>query len=219
MAAPIASHPNTSETHRRIITAAAMAFARSGLQGATTRQIARDAHVNEVTLFRHFQTKEKLIAAVLQHTFEGQDEANALPPGDAPADLRTGLARYARRYDELLQGNILLVRTLLGEIHRHREHESRVLKGILAPLKAALVLTIEAARARGEIRPEIDPVIAADLFGSMIFLDVLKRSSPWSMPEYPKRDYLETAVDVLVRGIEVTPRQPLPATAAPAPAP
>jgi AcrR family transcriptional regulator len=205
MAVAPPSHP-TSATHQRIISAAAAAFARSGLKGATTREIARLADVNEVTLFRHFQSKENLIAAVLQYTFDGQDDASALPPPDTLPDLRTGLLRYAHRYDELLQGNILLVRTLVGEIHRHRDQEACVLKGILAPLKAALVLTIEAARERGEVRADIDPVIAADLLGSMIFLEVLRRSSPWSTPAYSKREYVETAVDVLVRGIVVAPQ-------------
>jgi AcrR family transcriptional regulator len=204
------STPPASETHHRIICAAAAAFARWGLQGATTRQIARDANVNEVTLFRHFQTKEKLIAAVVQHTFPGPGEAASLATAEAVPDLRTGLLHYAQRYDELLAGNILLVRTLVGEIHRHGDQEARAFKGILAPLKAGLVLTIEAARARGEIREEVDPLIAADLLGSMIFLDVLRRSSPWSNPAYQKREYLETAVDVVVRGIEAAPRQAAP---------
>ena len=194
--------PASSDTHQRLIAAAAHAFARWGLQGATTRQIARDANVNEVTLFRHFQTKEKLIGAVLQQTFETQEFPDASPCADAAPDLRAGLMRYAKRYDELLQGNILLVRTVLGEIHRYREHEAGCLQGIFAPLKAGLVLTIEAARERGEVRSEIDPVIAADLLGSMILLQVLRRSSPWSTPAYAKDAYLETAIDVLVRGIE-----------------
>jgi AcrR family transcriptional regulator len=208
--AAAASPTTNQDTHQRIISAAAAAFARSGLQGATTRQIAREANVNEVTLFRHFQTKEKLIAAVLQHTFDGQEDPASVLPADGMPDLRAGLLRYAQRYGELLEGNILLVRTLLGEIHRHAEHEAGVLKGILAPLKAALVLTIDAARARGEVRAEVDPVIIGDLLGSMIFLDVLRRSSCWSTPVYEPRDYLETAVEVLVRGIEVTPRPTSP---------
>lgn len=197
-----AVHPSPpADTRQRIINAAARTFARCGLQGATTRQIALEAHVNEVTLFRHFQSKEKLIANVLQHTFHGQDH----PASEATPDLRAGLLRFARRYDELLTGNILLVRTLLGEIHRHSEHEASVLHQIFAPLKAGVVLTIEAARARGEIRPEVDPVIASDLLGSMVFLSVLRRSSPWSTPVYTQDAYLETAVDVLVRGIEIAP--------------
>ena len=83
-------------------------------------------------------------------------------------------------------------------------HEKQVLTGIFAPLKADLLATIEKARERGIVRGEIDPVIAADLFGSMIFLQVLRRSSPFA-PEYSVETYLETAVDVFARGIEQQP--------------
>jgi AcrR family transcriptional regulator len=205
--AAVAPSLQAADTHQRIIGAAARAFALFGLQGATTRQIAQDANVNEVTLFRHFRSKEKLIAAVVEHTFAGQDEP-AFAPADATPGLGAGLRRYLQRYDELLESNILLVRTMVGEIHRHEDQEACVFKAIFFPVKAALVLTIEAARARGEVRPEVDAVVAADLLGSMIFLDVLRRSSPWSRPTYQKKQYLDTAIEVLLRGIETAPRQP-----------
>jgi AcrR family transcriptional regulator len=45
-------------TKKRILAAAELVFSRDGFQGATTREIARQAGVNEVTLFRHFRTRE-----------------------------------------------------------------------------------------------------------------------------------------------------------------
>ncbi|MEH2432700.1 MAG: helix-turn-helix domain-containing protein, partial [Nostoc sp.] len=47
-------------TRTRLIEAASQIFASLGVQGATTREIARVAGVNEVTLFRHFASKEQL---------------------------------------------------------------------------------------------------------------------------------------------------------------
>src|SRR5258708_23956024 len=49
-------------TRRRILEAAERVFSREGFQGATTREIAREAQVNEVTLFRHFRTRDELVA-------------------------------------------------------------------------------------------------------------------------------------------------------------
>ena len=201
--------PGATDTHRRLLEAAARVFAQSGLEGATTREIAREAGVNEVTLFRHFQSKEKLLTAVLQCTFDTQDEtlragrAAAAEPanGAGPQDFRIGLRQYARAYEELLQRNILLVRTLIGEIHRHVEHEKRVLTGIFLPLKADLITLIRAARERGVVRAEVDPLIAADLLGSMIFMEVLRRTSPFT-PDYSTEIYLESVLDVFARGIE-----------------
>ncbi len=201
--------PGALDTHRRLLEAAARVFAQSGLEGATTREIAREAGVNEVTLFRHFQSKEKLLTAVLQRTFASQEETlqaskaerNTAEHTGEPKDFRAGLRQYAGDYVKLLQSNILLVRTLIGEIHRHVEHEKQVLRGIFGPLKADLVAMIHEARERGSVRADVDPVIAGDLLGGMIFMEVLRRTSPFT-PEYPTEAYLESAVDVFARGIE-----------------
>ncbi len=189
-------------TRQRLLDAAARVFARSGLEGATTREIAREAEVNEVTLFRHFQTKEKLLSEVVQRTFDRQAETLAAhTPTDDAIDLRASLRRYARRYHELLETNLPLLRTLIGEIHRHREHEMLVFKGVFLPLKAELLAAITSAQAAGLIRRGIEPLVAADVFSSMIFTEVFRRSSPYC-PKYPAARYLETCVDVFVRGIE-----------------
>ena len=61
--------PNVSSvdlTRERLLDAAAQTFSRDGIRGATTREIARKAGVNEVTLFRHFKSKEQLLRSVLQ---------------------------------------------------------------------------------------------------------------------------------------------------------
>lgn len=196
---------------QRLLDAAARVFAQMGLEGATTREIARQAEVNEVTLFRLFQSKEKLLGAVLQRAFDPSEKTTGCrPPAASPGDngetiplhgLRANLQTFARCYEELLRRNILLIRTLLGEIHRHHEHEFSVLHGIFAPLKADLLGDIQAARNRGEVRPDVDPVIAADLFSSMIFVDVLRRAGHLK-PEYPADQYLRQMVEVFARGIE-----------------
>ena len=198
--------PGVSGTHQRLLDAAARVFAQNGLEGATTREIAREAGVNEVTLFRHFQSKENLVTAVLQRTFappDNPDLSKVNPPRET-GDFLAGLQRYAREYQELLQRNILLIRTLIGEIHRHGGHEKQVLTGIFMPLKTGLMTMIDEARTHGIVRAEIDPKIAADLFGAMVFMEVLRRTSPFA-PEYPMEVYLESAVDVFARGIEQQP--------------
>ena len=49
-----------TERRRLIIRAAQEVFARSNLQGARTRDIARAADINQATLFEHFESKEAL---------------------------------------------------------------------------------------------------------------------------------------------------------------
>ena len=57
---------SAEQTRDRILDAALKLFSQKGFLGATTRGIARDAGVAEVTLFRHFGSKEKLFEEVIR---------------------------------------------------------------------------------------------------------------------------------------------------------
>ena len=189
-------------TEARLLAAAERIFARDGLEGATTRAIARAAQVNEVTLFRHFGTKEKLLAAVLGRTFSRRP---ATPPA-AAGDLRADLDAFARRYEDLLREHFPLIRTLVGEIHRHRTSERRVLHGIFQPTRAALVRRLERARTAAEIGPGVDPEIAADLLSGMIFSGVLRSASPLIPRTYSAEHYREACVRTLLEGLAAPER-------------
>jgi AcrR family transcriptional regulator len=52
-------------TEQKILDAAVKVFSSEGYAGATTRKIAQEANVTEVTLFRKFQSKENLLKEVL----------------------------------------------------------------------------------------------------------------------------------------------------------
>ncbi len=175
--------------------AAARVFAQEGLAGATTRAIAKAAKVNEVTLFRHFGTKDRLIAAVIGKTFPEVE----LPEGANSPDLKADLADFAERYEKQLMANLPMIRTMLGEIHKHRDQEVQVLHAIFRPMRASLVERLE----RADLKPGVTPAIAADLLGGMILSDVLRRSKATSTMEYSQEQYRSAAVDVLLSGMTV----------------
>jgi TetR/AcrR family transcriptional regulator len=65
------------DTEQRILDAALRVFASEGYTGATTRRIAEEANVAEVTLFRKFKSKENLLREVLinnQTAFSSLDD-------------------------------------------------------------------------------------------------------------------------------------------------
>lgn len=63
---------DTSGTRQRIVNAAFRLFTERGIDQTTTREIAQAANVNEVTLFRHFGTKEGLVRAAVEHSIPGE---------------------------------------------------------------------------------------------------------------------------------------------------
>jgi AcrR family transcriptional regulator len=170
------------------------------LTGATTRAIAREAGVNEVTLFRHFRTKERLLAAVVQQNFGDDTPSNASARAADTTDLRTDLAHYAGEYVQRLKENLPLVRAMIGEIHHHGDNERKVYRGLFQPLRDAIEARIETARKAKELRRDADPVMLADLFTGMIFTDVLRRASTTFQREYSSAAYFDVAVDLIVRG-------------------
>lgn len=194
------SSPPASSTRQRLLEGAARVFARDGIAGSTTREIAREAGVNEVTLFRHFQSKDGLIAAVIRENFGAAAiQAHQVPPV-LTSDLREDLTKHAVRYDELLKENLPLIRTMIGEIHHHADHERQVFKAIFRPLRESLLARLQAASADGHLIAGVDPEILADLFLGMIFTGVLRRNVPHLKLEYTAETYLEAAVDLVVRG-------------------
>jgi len=52
-------------TREKILKAARETFIKKGYKGATTRKIAQEAGVSEVTLFRKFKSKSNLLREIL----------------------------------------------------------------------------------------------------------------------------------------------------------
>jgi len=55
-----------SDIRQQILKTAIRLFAQKGFRGTTTREIALAAGVNEVTIFRHFASKQDLYSAILE---------------------------------------------------------------------------------------------------------------------------------------------------------
>jgi AcrR family transcriptional regulator len=208
--------------HDRLLDAAAVVFARDGLAASTTREIARAAGVNEVTLFRLFQTKQNLLTAVLERVFAPPAADRMKAPG-VETDLAEIVREYAVSHAAGIQKNLALKRVLIGEIQHFQEHELKVIRGIFEPARQQLIGRLRAAQEAGLARNEVNPAIVADQINAIVFMGVLKHSLPLPR-EYSAREHIEACVETIVRAIE-TPkivngsanhRSPVPASASPA---
>jgi AcrR family transcriptional regulator len=85
----------------RIIAAARHIFELQGARGATTREIARRAGVNETTIFRLFGSKNALLAAMRELAFGHEnfgDDIGELTGEDIIADLRLFAAKAVSQF-------------------------------------------------------------------------------------------------------------------------
>ena len=76
----------------RILAAAGALFYRHGIRAVGVEAIAEAARTNKMTLYRHFASKDELVAQYLRQSAQVADSCWArfaqAHPGDAPAQLR-----------------------------------------------------------------------------------------------------------------------------------
>ena len=97
----------------RILDAAKKVYAQHGFRGATTRLIAIEAGVNEVTLFRTFGSKAALFEA-LMHAHVAASPIPDLP--DIPADPEREMTGWCSAILHHLRENRAIIRTSFGEM-------------------------------------------------------------------------------------------------------
>ncbi|MFI5356835.1 MAG: TetR-like C-terminal domain-containing protein [Opitutales bacterium] len=115
-------------------------------------------------------------------------------------DLQKDLHAHARRYEQLLTENLALIRTMIGEIRHHGDHERQVFKAIFRPLREALAARLTQAVQGGELPAESSVEILADLFNAMIFTGVLRRTGSQPKLAYSATSYVNAAVDLIAGG-------------------
>jgi AcrR family transcriptional regulator len=183
-----------------ILEAAERVFGEEGIKGATTREIARVAGVNETTLFRNFASKELLLKAVVE-----KNMAEALERLYAPEhwtnDLEKDLLRYAKAYMQHLQGHEAILRVYISELKRLPDEARQMFNVTNAPVRDKLIEYFEAAKKRGQIRPEVDSLRTVHAFLSTMLMAVL-RNGLIELP-YTSDEYIQTVLDVFVRGIRL----------------
>ena len=100
----------------RILHAAAKVYAETGFRGTTTRRVAIEAGVNEITLFRHFGNKEALLKAALQRIPSPAAAGLADPEDPEPQLFAWAYGLYQHWYE----GRNLICR-VMGDMVEHPE--------------------------------------------------------------------------------------------------
>ena len=189
------------ELREQLLAATVRVVTEHGWRGATTRRIAEAAGVNEVTLFRHFGSKDTLIREAMCWNAERAPIA-MLPdePGDARAELTDwALTHYAHLVE--VRGHI---RKTIGEFEQHPNLEDwprRVPKHLSTMLEQYLTRL----RARGLTRGDWQPRAAASLLLGTLFADAISRDlMPDHLPspaEDAPRQYVELFLNAIGYGI------------------
>jgi AcrR family transcriptional regulator len=196
---PVGSNP--AATHARLIHAATCVFVREGITRATTHEIAREARLNEITLFRHFQTKQALLRAVVCQCLEAGGLGTAASVSlRSTGNLQADLMHEGRRIQRVFTESLPLLRTFLAELHHYDPvGASQVLESAMRPWRRALIRRFQIATGTEASPRPASPAMIADLFLGMLFAGSVRQASPAFVVEYQPREYLAKAVELAVQ--------------------
>jgi AcrR family transcriptional regulator len=190
----------TADTKCTLMAVTARLFAASGWRGTTTRRVAEAAGVNEVTVFRHFGSKEALLKEAIAWS-SAQDQFPRLP--ELPGDLRAELVAWAHAMHAIVVRKRAMIRTCLAEFEEHPELAHVACDGPMGAMQDA-VRYLTAARAAGRLTApgaiEAPVVMLMDtLFMEGVTGDVMPECSP-----IPSGQAIEMFVDVVLRALGAT---------------
>jgi AcrR family transcriptional regulator len=172
------------ETRRRLIVAGTELFARRGLYGATSAEIARHAGVAAGTFYLHFKDKQELFREIV---FAALAQLRAREES-ASAHARDRVEELRARYHELLrfaEENRNLVRVLFGRRHEAADLGEDVLDAILPGLEERVRETSAGAG--------LHPGVAAQALAAMV-----SRVLAWWTHD-PARASRDEVVETLLR--------------------
>jgi AcrR family transcriptional regulator len=180
-----------SDTHDKILDVTCRIFAEAGYLGTTTRRIAQEAGVNEVTVFRHFGSKDALIREALTGSGSRTRPVLDLDAPDVGAELyRWGLAVFYHYYEHRN-----LIRRLMGEMVERQELGACVAEDSGREF-SQLVGFFRALQGRGLIVADLCAEAAAGMLLSSLLTNALWRDV-WPNvpdPEENVRHYVDLAL-------------------------
>jgi AcrR family transcriptional regulator len=191
--------PVMEEIEQRILDAAMNVFFEKGYDGATTRKIAEKAGVNEVTLFRRFQSKENILLAVIAERHEAVlralDSILLIENGTRLADCLRSLGHELTQFINERVGWIVL---LIREGRRWPELQE-ALSSIPKAIVERLVSYFEQEMQLGNMR-KVDARTAALTFVSHVFYIGLAGTLFEEMSGDTEKEF-DGFIDILIKGV------------------
>ena len=184
-------------TRQRLMVVALEEFLQSGYKGTSTRTITEKAGVNEVTLFRHFGSKQGLLQAAALNAVE-QPRVTKDVEYYLKLPLREGLTQLTSDYAEQLAKVSDLFTLGLAESFAHPEI-SEVLKTLMWELRSTLTDYFEKLIARHQLQPIDVPVLSHIVLASFYAVSLIRRRAPQDITKHLTDErILQVLVEMIV---------------------
>lgn len=191
------------ETRRRILQAALELFSQRGYTGATTREIAGAARITEVTLFRHFPSKEKLFEETVCIYLPGPSFTDLV--ADAKAlEYREALESIAKAFLAGLREHKALIQIMYMESQQHMELMERIYAALINNLSNPLADCFREFQQMGVIR-KFNPTVGANMFLGMwvAFYESEELLPSLIVPHHDPTEVIREYIDIFIMGTQL----------------
>jgi AcrR family transcriptional regulator len=191
------------ERRRQIVGEAMRCFSAKGFRGTTTRDIAKRVGITEAALYRYFESKEALYAAIIDEKIAAPDPVEALEPAARAGDARAVFEGLARGFLRTGDADPSFLRILLYTGLEGHELSAPFFERRIRRLREFVAGYIARRTREGAFR-EVDPMLAARAFlgmvvDYMIVREVFRQRDVY--PEGPDRA-AETFVSIFLGGVQ-----------------
>jgi outer membrane protein len=170
----------TAPTRDQILDAAARLYGEHGFRGTTTRRIAQEADVNEVTLFRLFGSKTALLLEALR--VHGVEPVRAELP-TVPTDPLAELTAWCTHKRRAISNMRSIIRKAMSEFEENPEMPKCITHGASATY-ASLREYLKRLNGAGFTSSAADVPAAASMLISTVFHDAIARDMmPHAFPQ------------------------------------
>ena len=191
-------------SRQKLLAAAARIYGESGFRGATTRRIADEAGVNEVTLFRLFGSKSALIAEALREHAPRRTDPIDLP--EEPTDPERELAAWCDAQLVHLRAARSMIRKAMGEIEEHPEMAPCMSEGTQCAFRELRAYGMK-LRHRGAAISDAEVHAAAAMLISALFADAMGREMMPTLYPQPETEAAALYARLFLRAVGCGERQ------------
>jgi AcrR family transcriptional regulator len=157
----------TKDTREKILQAGLSLFSEKGYLGATTKEIAKRAGVAELTLFRHFASKDKLFEEII-NSYSFLPALKGLLPEIKDLEYSEALKLIAEKFLERLSERRQLIRIMHSEIQLYPSEVKNIYHTFIDEIFRSLASYFNELQKKGVLR-KFKPEIGARAFLGMFF--------------------------------------------------
>jgi AcrR family transcriptional regulator len=191
----------TSNTKELLLQATLKLISEKGYLGTTTREIAKEAGVTEITLFRNFGSKELLFEEVLK-TYTFLPKLKELLPELEGLPIEEALTLIATRLLLSLKERKAMIKIMYQEVTSYPVKIREVYNKFTEEVRAILANFIRTLQERGSLRKDISPEVVARVYLA-IFISYFRQEEimrTGGMKKQNMEKYVQEVITMFIHG-------------------